>query len=353
MAGAARPRRGSQSGARSLQLRKYWPELLTVLVILECTAVALLARRVGVASQIPWGIYYLLWLFPAAIAALVTLSLWLLHQRGAGVENPVETTLAKLRSFDRRSYVELIVPIIVMAPFMASFTTFKSLLESVSTFSADPALSRIDGVFGVQPWQVTHALIGAWGTVVIDRMYFSWLGVSQLMLILVLFVPHMRRERGQVLLTFVISWIFLGVFVATLIPSVGPCYYGQLYHPNVYANLMQRLQAIDLHHHLTAVGVQDRIWADHANQVVAVGSGVSAMPSMHVSIATITALFLRRIGLGWLGAVWLAAITIGSVHLGWHYAADGIVSIAGTILIWKWVALLLREPVVAQPAIVN
>lgn len=329
---------------KSLQLRTYWPELLSVLVVFECTAVVLLARRLGVAEQIPWGIYYLLWLFPAAIASLVALTVWLLRLRGSGEGRPVEATLAKLRSIDSRSYIELLVPIVVMAPFMASFTTFKSLLESVSTFSADPALSRADSIFGIQAWQLTHAVIGPFGTVVLDRMYFAWLAVSQLMLILVLFVPQWRKERGQVLLTFVISWIVLGVFVAALIPSVGPCYFGKLYHPDVYAGLMQRLRSISQDHYLTALGVQDRIWADHAREVVAVGSGVSAMPSMHVSIATITALFMRRIKLGWLGAIWLAAIWIGSIHLGWHYAVDGLVSVAGTLLIWKWVAQLLREP---------
>lgn len=347
MASWASPRKGSRIRVKSLQLRTYWPELLTLLVVFECIAVSLLARRFGVAEQIPWGIYYLLWLMPAAIASLIALAVWLWRLRLAGERRPVDATFAKLRSIDSRSYIELLVPIVVMAPFMASFTTFKSLLENVSTFSADPALSRADTIFGIQAWQVTHAIIGPLGTFVLDRMYFAWLAVSQLMLIVVLFVPHLRKERGQVLLTFVISWIVLGVFVAALIPSVGPCYFGKIYHPDVYAGLMQRLHTINQDYHLTALGVQDRIWADHAKQVLAVGSGVSAMPSMHVSIATITALFLRRIKLGWLGAIWLAAIWVGSVHLGWHYAIDGLVSVAGTILIWKWVDQLLREPTFA------
>jgi hypothetical protein len=326
-----------------LKLGIYWPEFLALLVFIECAAVQLVALRLGVASQIPWGIYYLVWLIPAAIAALIALGAWLVKLHRAHEQHPVAATIAKLRAIDNRSYVELIVPILVMAPFMASFTTFKTLLENFATYNADPALSRVDGVFGVQPWHVTHALIGPLGTVVLDRMYFVWLGVSQLMLVLVLFVPQLRRLRAQVLLTFVISWLLLGVVVAALIPSVGPCYFGKLYQPDLYADLMNRLHAMSQSHYLTALSLQDRLWADHAKQVLAVGSGVSAMPSMHVSIATITALFLRRIRLGWLGAIWLGGIWIGSVHLGWHYAVDGLVSVIGTVLIWKAVSSALRD----------
>jgi PAP2 superfamily len=64
---------------------------------------------------------------------------------------------------------------------------------------------------------------------------------------------------------------------------------------------------------------------------------------MHVSIATITALLLRRIGLTWLGLFWLSAIWIGSFHLGWHYASDGIVSIIVTAAIWKAVSSILTH----------
>jgi hypothetical protein len=325
----------------SLQLGTYWPELLAVLVALECTGVVLIARRSGVAAQIMWGTYYLLWLIPAAIALLITLGWWLWHLTRKGEPHPIAATIRKLRAIDRRSYAEIFVPVIVMAPFMATFTTFKTLLESFSSSTADSTLSRIDGVFGIQPWQLTHLVIPPFGTLIIDRMYFGWLVVSQLTLMAVLFIPRFRSQRGQVLLTFVISWLVLGVFLAAAIPSVGPCFYGRLYHPDVYAPLLRQLGMINSTHHLTALRIQDALWFDHTRHVTAVGSGVSAMPSMHVSIATVTAMFLRRIKLASVGAIWLAAIWIGSFHLGWHYAIDGLVSIVGTVLIWNWVSYLL------------
>ena len=48
-----------------------------------------------------------------------------------------------------------------------------------------------------------------------------------------------------------------------------------------------------------------------------IGAGISAMPSLHVAMAVF-----------W---TW-----IGSFHLGWHYALDGLVSLIGVILIWRF-----------------
>jgi TRAP-type C4-dicarboxylate transport system permease small subunit len=58
---------------------------------------------------------------------------------------------------------------------------------------------------------------------------------------------------------------------------------------------------------------------------------------MHVSIAVLLALLYFRIHrwLGWAAAGFAVIIMVGSVHLGWHYAADGYLSAALTIVIWK------------------
>jgi membrane-associated phospholipid phosphatase len=60
------------------------------------------------------------------------------------------------------------------------------------------------------------------------------------------------------------------------------------------------------------------------------------MPSMHVSIAWLMALLGWRISrpVGWLLTAYCACIVLGSVHLGWHYAVDGYVSIILTSGIW-------------------
>jgi hypothetical protein len=327
-----------------------WPEFLALIVLMECLTAAFLVREFRVAGSIPWDTYYILWLVPAgAIAtALCCVHLWKMYR--AGEEHPIREMLRTVRSIRFRSYVDFLVPIIVMAPFLASYTTLKVVLMNETGYGDDPLLARLDGILGVQPWQISHAVIGSLGTFILDRLYYAWFIVNQVMLLAILFVPKFARQRAQVLLSFVLAWIFLGSAVALLLPSVGPCYYGKLHNPDVYADLMVRLHAISQSYPLTALGVQERLWADHAQEVLRLGSGVSAMPSMHVAIATITALLLRRLGFGWLGWLWVAVIWLGSFHLGWHYASDGFVSVLGTLAIWKAVSVMLDKSVAQSEA---
>ena len=63
----------------------------------------------------------------------------------------------------------------------------------------------------------------------------------------------------------------------------------------------------------------------------------AAMPSMHVALATLNALFLSRINraAGVLGWAFLGITQVGSVYFGWHYAIDGYVSIIAVLVLWR------------------
>jgi hypothetical protein len=83
--------------------------------------------------------------------------------------------------------------------------------------------------------------------------------------------------------------------------------------------------------------VSNRLWADHLVGLSELGSGISAFPSLHLAMATLWLLTLRRV---WPWAHWplvgvVVVVEIGSVHLGWHYAIDGFFSIAATWLAWR------------------
>ena len=77
-----------------------------------------------------------------------------------------------------------------------------------------------------------------------------------------------------------------------------------------------------------------------------VGGGISAAPSMHVSVATLNALFLSRYGKAPSILAWgyCLVIFLGSVHLGWHYAVDGYIAFGMTLLIWKGAGWLVATP---------
>jgi hypothetical protein len=75
------------------------------------------------------------------------------------------------------------------------------------------------------------------------------------------------------------------------------------------------------------------------------GRGISAMPSMHVSIAFLFVMFSWRVSfcLGIAATAYCIVIFLGSVHLGYHYAVDGYVAIVATLIIWVTAGLIVKK----------
>jgi hypothetical protein len=113
--------------------------------------------------------------------------------------------------------------------------------------------------------------------------------------------------------------------------------------PAVYGEQMAFLRAIDQEVPLLSLRLRDHLWAAYATGEGAVGTGISAMPSLHVAIVTLCAIsswYLSwRVGLAM--TFYAVVILAGSVHLGWHYAVDGYASIIGVAVIWYAVGKVL------------
>jgi hypothetical protein len=152
-----------------------------------------------------------------------------------------------------------------------------------------------------------------------------------------------KNLRLRFFLSLAGCWILIGNILAALLASAGPCYFtqatGSVIDP--YIPLFDYLRSVP---GVDALHIQTSLWkAFEAGYFMPLG-GISAMPSMHVSIAVLLALLYFRIHrwLGWAATGFAIIIMVGSVHLGWHYAADGYLSAALTIVMWKGFGRALR-----------
>jgi PAP2 superfamily len=243
-----------------------------------------------------------------------------------------------------------LAPILMMPFFFASFSVLKMLMPRYVPFWLDEPFARMDQFlfFGYHPWQLTHAIFKSPdATVTLDMFYSVWVILLSVAIAgFALFAP--RKERARFFLSFGAAWFFLGFIGAWLGSSAGPCFLANLNSPLApeFAGLMQRLHAASNSVDTIAQAVewQQMLWNGYETQTYRFGMGISAMPSLHNAIAVLYALIGFRFGklLGWTLTAYAAIIFVGSVHLGWHYAVDGIFSAVGMWGIWilvnRWCA---------------
>ena len=242
------------------------------------------------------------------------------------------------------------LPIFLIIPlFIALFCVFKPMIPFWVPYSWDAFFTHLDSILhgGVQPWQLLHPLLGyPFITVTINFFYILWFFIMYGVLLWQVFSLRDIRLRQQFLFTFLASWIILGTGAAILFSSAGPCYYGRITGlSDPFMPLMSYLQAANEIVPISALHTQEMLWSGFLNSKICLGSGISAMPSLHVSMAflfTLVGWRTRRV-LGIVFTAYAFIILIGSVHLGWHYAVDGYVAIIGTWIIWKAVGFLLNR----------
>lgn len=250
------------------------------------------------------------------------------------------------------------LPCLVLFPaFTSAMTSVKMAIPLIHPYSLDPLFARLDGlIHGGQAWELIHPLVAfPVVTFALNVAYNMWFFVMWVCFAMATVMTDRPELRERYLLSFFGCWILLGSVAAVAFSSVGPSFYGLVYATDPYAPLMDYLRSVDETYSLWALATQDMLWQSHISGSAGLGSGISAMPSMHLAIATVNALLLARLSrtAGILGWLYVAVILVGSVHLGWHYAIDGYVSILAVIAIWRaagwWVARGTRVVRLAQP----
>lgn len=223
---------------------------------------------------------------------------------------------------------------------------FKQFILKAQGFPLDPTLASVDRLlfFGYDGWQVMHALFGSLEvTLLLDRAYGIWLPILMFCPVLWAALIHDPRVRARLIGCWLGVWLLIGGVAAWLLASAGPMFYPHMVGPDAsfqalhdqivrfgdLARARGEVLTTPMGHNL----LMKRYFSGHYMP----GFGISAMPSVHVSMATLFAIggFCLRRWIGWLLTGYAVVIWIGSVYLGWHYAVDGIVGAALTIGLWK------------------
>lgn len=361
------------AGSLSLNIRA---ACVPMLLVAAYAALVLASPAVSVAEIMPLlGAHLRKGLFALIAFSMISVFLLLIVKlvRGDTEERPLALIGRTIRTgWERDRLLSVAIPPFYFALLLSSFSAFKQTILPLAGFGLDPAFAEIDRALflGVDPWRLTHWLVpGPIGTWFIDRAYVAWF-VPLLLFVLLSWLAPLRL-RTQFLLAFASVWMLLGTAMAFLLPGAGPCYYGR-FHPggDMFAAMNERLAMqndwliANGWGDLKALAGQEELLLIFDADRLQLAAGISAMPSLHNALAVIFACAAFGFGraAGWAMSIFAALILFGSVHLGWHYAIDGLVGGACALLVWQGAGMAARRllqapaegreaPATGQPAL--
>jgi hypothetical protein len=268
---------------------------------------------------------------------LLLRTLWRLYR--SGIDHPAREIAALIASHQRRLAIAILgIQLVVLQ--MGSLTWLKTLMPLVVPFWADAYLANLDAViFGTDPWRLLTPALDPIGPF-IDAVYAAWFPIKSFVVAaLLISLPSFSKSRAALAYFYTVG--IFGVLGQYAFSSAGPLFYEMAGFGDRFA---------DLEGHLTPAVKATRayLWQSYVTGGDRIGTGISAMPSIHVALATWVALTLRCASpraaiLGW---AFLITILVGSVYLGWHYAVDGIAGVAAAAVSWAladWTIRAMRS----------
>ena len=291
-------------------------------------------------------------IIPNILLVLAGAAIWILWKNASGSGNGAmhDESLSKQLLINGRTslaksepWIRLLILVVIYQPFLNAFSLFKSRIPAFQPFAYwDQAFMEMDRWlhFGFDPWQISWSIFSSpWMTFIIDRFYISWFYIIYGTLFAVILLDNNSVRRTRFIFSHMLAWVLLGSIAAIGFSSAGPCFFEGSVGPSAsFAKLMSGLNIVHNQYPLFAIDLQTMLW-DGYTGARNDAEGISAMPSLHIAQVALVALLAQTIGrrLGIIAWIYVFIIFIGSIHLGWHYAVDGYVSVLAAIMIW-WLA---------------
>ncbi len=268
----------------------------------------------------------------------------------------VMTMLSRVWSL-RSALGVLILGLIGCLLFQTGFTLVKANLPQFVPYYADPVLASLDRSLhgGYDPWSLAANFYTWLPEQLTMILYMKFWGPMAVFLPVALCLMDSDVERvKRTMVLYVIAWVLIGNVFALIGMSGGPVFYDRLEGGDRFADLTAALT----NNGFTEGGIgkiQSALWQIYTGDFAFIGPGISAFPSVHVSVATVFALYLaeRSSGLAVIGFSYLAIVLFLSVYTGYHYAFDGYFSIIVMASLWAYLrrraaiepSLLMGQPV--------
>ncbi|MEP2736863.1 MAG: phosphatase PAP2 family protein [Erythrobacter sp.] len=253
--------------------------------------------------------------------------------------------------------IPLFIMSIAIIPF---FSKMKAAIPLFNPYSWDQTFIAWDQAifFGYDAWEVLQPLLGfPIITAFLAVLYHLWMLLLYPGCLFFLLANIDETVRRKFFLSYALSWFVVGGLMATALSSVGPVFLGPIMGDGRFDDQMLYLNGANEQITVLTISVQEMLLEWHFEKANGIGSGITAMPSMHCAIAFLFWLAMRQVSkpAGIFFGAFFAITWVSSVHLAYHYAVDGLVSLIAVAIIWKlsgavitgWDALLARRN---QPA---
>lgn len=284
--------------------------------------------------------YFSAWIVISSAHALYALS-------RAGPDSPLPYLRDTVFDADYRRRVRESWPILLTSIlFMPGFSVMKSAIPLFNPYHWDATFIALDHqIHGADPWRLLQPILGhPIVTSLLSVVYHLWVLLIYAGTIYFALYVRDRALRIRYFAANFAIWTVNGVLLAIAFSSVGPCFVGPLLGNDHYADQMAYLYRANETFPVMVLDVQEKLLAWHVTHSHSLGRGITAMPSMHVALAFLFYLAIRKVSpsLGRFFLLFLVLIMIGSVHLAYHYAVDGYLSLLVTAVIWVLCGRIFR-----------